>query len=344
MIDHPAPTDPAPDDASRHIYGPDWAITATASKIPAMLGLSTHDSPKSMWLKMRHPDRFPRDDSNNRATRRGRKLEAGMLDIWFEDNPRYRRLADGEVTFTRDDFPFRAAATPDCYAEDTETGEIIGVENKTVGPFAHSLAEWGDPGTDVVPAKYLVQTVWQNVCGNFARTAVIRNGPLIDDQFTYWVGRDAEVEAAVYERVAAFMQSLVDDIEPVNDTRAETYEAMRLAYWEILADGDPDADWEIHPELALEYAEALLDFERAEGRLTLAKCDLIKVMGRARRAVVPGPERFSAKTGKRLKTYPVVIATRKQTAGGAAIVKPRTAHDLAYLRELVAEAGREGAA
>lgn len=331
------------DEATRHIDDPDWAITATASKVPAMLRLSQYDSEKSIWLKMFYPDRFPRKSS--KSARRGSSLEAGYLDMWFEDHPEYERVNGGEVTYTRNNLGYLAAATPDDVARDRDTGFLYAIECKTVGPYAKILKEFGAEWTDQVPMKYFVQGVWQNFVGNFAGVLLIKNGPLIDDQETFRIGRNAQVEAQLEARVAAFMSSLRAGIEPENDERAETYDAIRLAYWELFDDKDPDANWEVNIDLAIEYHEALRGVDSAEGRLTKAKSDLLTVMGKARRAVVPGPVRISEKTGKELKPRPLTIANRQRKGEGVSLVRPKTEVELDYLYELRAAAAvAEGAA
>jgi hypothetical protein len=298
-----------------------WLRTATASKVAGMVGLSTHDSPKSLWLKMRHPERFPR--SSNKVQNRGHYLEEGFLRKWYDEHPEWERLAPGEVTFERDDLGYAALATPDSFARHRTTGELIVVDNKTAGQWADHF-QWGDPGTDVIPPDYYCQGVWQIFLARFThpditRAAYIKSGPFIDDQDTYWVEHDTEIEQMLESRVAAFMQSLLDDVEPVNDTRAETFEAIRKVHPEILRGGEGEK-WEINLDLAIEYTESLLDFERAEGRFTKAKSDVFRVMGKARQAIIPQPPEIG-KNGRPKKAVPLVVATRSGVKGGGATLK-----------------------
>ena len=62
---------------------PEWCALVTASKVPALLGLSPWDSPLSMWLKM--AGRAPWD-AESQAMRRGNMLENAVLDWWLADH------------------------------------------------------------------------------------------------------------------------------------------------------------------------------------------------------------------------------------------------------------------
>ena len=303
-----------------------WKRSASASKVPAMLDISPYDSKPSLWLRMKFPEAFP--DKPNESQERGNDLEEGCLKRWFRKNPRYERLSAGEVTFTRTDLGYLSIGTPDCRALDTETGEVIDVENKTVGPYARDLRDWGKPGTDIAPEIYLVQIVWQQGHSGARKTALIKNGPFIDDQDTYWVHRNEDAWNYIESIVSTFMLSLEMGIEPEPDGRPETYDAIRLAYWEI--DRKEREDWEIHVDKAIEYTEALGAADAAETRLLQAKSDLLKVMGPSRRAIVPHP----TKTDKKGDPIPMVIASRQKKGAGVSLVRPKTPVDLELLRSM----------
>ncbi|WP_155293535.1 YqaJ viral recombinase family protein [Rhodococcoides fascians] len=341
MIDTMTRPEPAacPDDQDMTPGAGGWLRTATASKVAAMIGMSTHDSEKSMWLKMRHPDKFPR--TSNKVQSRGHYLEEGFLRKWFDEHPEWERIAAGEVLMTRPDLGYEAAATPDSVARHRETGEIIVIDCKTTGQWADHF-QWGDPGSDVIPYDYLAQGIWQILIGrytypNLVRAAYIKSGPMIDDQETYWVHYDEQIFADVEFRVAAFMRSLILDIEPVNDTRAETFEALRKVNPEI--DRGDGEQWEINLDLAIEYTESIAEYERAEGRFNKAKSDVFRVMGKARQAIIPDAIQTFTKAGKpRPKLEPLIIATRTGTkGGGATLKKPTKPVDIAQLRALRAE-------
>ena len=56
---------------------PEWCALVTASKVPALLGLSPWDSPLSMWLKM--AGRAPWD-AESQAMRRGNIMRMNGID------------------------------------------------------------------------------------------------------------------------------------------------------------------------------------------------------------------------------------------------------------------------
>lgn len=303
-----------------------WKRSASASKLPAMLDISPFESKTSLWLKMKYPDVFP--DKSNESQERGNDMEEGCLKRWFRLNPRYERLSAGEVTFTRTDLGYLSIGTPDCRALDTETGEIIDVENKTVGPYARDLKDWGKPGTDIAPEYYLVQIIWQQGHSGANRTALIKNGPFIDDQDTYWVHRDLDAWNYIESIASTFMLSLEMGIEPELDGRPETYDAIRLAYWEI--DRKEREDWEVNLDLAIEYTDALECVDAAEKRLNRAKSDVLKALGPSRRAFIPHP----TSKGKDGKPIPIIIATRMKKGAGVSLTRPKTRADLELLRSM----------
>lgn len=318
-----------------------WRRTATASKIPGMLGLNKPgwDQRKATWLKMRHPDKFP--SKSNASQRRGSHLEAAFFAMWFEQNPDWEPISDGEVTFTRDDLGYLAAATPDFRARNRITGEVISLEGKTLGGNGDREA-WGKPGTDQVPIYYLVQVYWQMICSGDRRTALVRYGPFIDDLHTYWIEYDEAIAAAILAKVAAFMQSLADDIEPENDGLESSYNAMQRVYTDMSLEKEHE-DWEISLDTAIDFTTRLLSYDLAESELLLGRADMLKLMGRAKRVFVWLPEEIG-KSGKALKRKKLLIAGRTVKGGTASISRPKKAVTLAQLRELKALQEAEQAA
>lgn len=317
----------------RFVETDEWAVSASASKIAAMLGLGKYDSPKSLGLKMVHPEKFPRGEMT-KAQARGTFLEDGMIALWYSQNPRFKRTAEGELTYRTDEYGFPAVATPDGECIDTEADdERIGVECKTVN--SKVIHEWGTPGTDEVPAYYLIQVIWQQILSGVRRTAVIRNGPFIDDQETYWINFDADLAAIVLDTVKAFMSDVAKGIVSPNDDRPETFEAIR----KVFTDFDPaDEEWPIDFETAIEHTLALADFERASGRLNLSKSNVFERIGNAKKAVIELPAEIG-KNGKPKKAKLLTIASRQRVkGGGVTLVKPRTPVDVGLLRELQAAA------
>ncbi|NKZ84592.1 hypothetical protein GS982_20585 [Rhodococcus hoagii] len=331
--DAPAVDVPEVGEDGRWVGTDSWAATATASKIPGMLGLNKPgwDQRKATWLKMQHARKFPR--KSNSSQKRGNFLEAAFFAMWFEQNPDWEPISDGEITFTRDDLGFPAAATPDYRAKNRVTGEELNLEGKTLGGNGDREA-WGEPGTDQVPLYYLIQVYWQMIVSGDRRAFVVRYGPFIDDLHTYVIVYDEAIAAKILAGVTAFMQSLADDVEPENDGLESSYKAMQRVYTDT-ALLKADEDWEVSLDFAIDFTTRLLSFDLAEAELFRGRADALKIAGKAKRLVVKLPPEIG-KSGKPLKAKNLIIASRQIKGGTASIVRPKTPVTLEKLRELQA--------
>ncbi|MCW2542827.1 MAG: hypothetical protein JWM40_379, partial [Frankiales bacterium] len=131
----------------------EWSKVITASKVAAILGLSPYDSPLSCWHKMKGNIPLEQETEDHR---RGHYAEPAILAWWHDQHPELLGVLELQPQFRRDDLPW-AAATPDAAAVNPDTQERVLVEAKT----ARSLDDWGTPGTDEIPAYYLVQVLFQ---------------------------------------------------------------------------------------------------------------------------------------------------------------------------------------
>ena len=257
---------------------PEWQRLMTASKVAAVLGLSPWQSPRSLWHQMR--GELPRDEGNN-ATRRGQYLESGVL-AWFADRH------DADLEWAKwEEQAYRvhpenpwAAATLDALGED-EHGNVAAVEIKT----AASSDDWGQPGTDEIPAYYAAQVMWQMwVAGaDIAYVAVLFGRPRLDFA-EYVVQRDDALIAAIVDKCRTFYDSLTSDVPPPLDDTVATYDAVRRLH--------PDIDRDTSVELTEDEARAFtlsksqLDLWDAQHRA--AKSVVLDRMGRAQKATHAG--------------------------------------------------------
>lgn len=248
-----------------------WLRLMTASKVAAILGVSTYDSPRSMWHKMRGD--LPREEAND-VQKRGNYLEDGILNWWFDQHgitPSERKL---QPTYFLSDW---AAATPDAVACHPVDDTVL-VEAKS----ARDLDEWGDPGTDQIPATYLIQCYWQMHVSGIHRCYIPILGTFLDFA-EYVVDYDPQIGAALEARCREFMDSLRDDEPPAIDDTKPTYEALRKVYRSI--DG---SEVDLDEGLAVRYLDAInlrKDFEADE---RLAKSQVLEAMGTSRYGVVNG--------------------------------------------------------
>jgi hypothetical protein len=293
------------------VGGAEHNATFTASKIPAVLGVAppNWETSKSIWMKMAYPECFESKPSN-RQQRRGKTLEAGLMDLWFVDNPEWERFG-GEQTFARTDLDFPAAATPDDDATHQETGEQVGIENKVVSRDDKKL--WGKPGTDQIPVYYFFQTMWQMHMSGRRRTLVIKNGPYIDQQDTYIVHYQPDIAQVIEDKVRAFHQSVLDKIEPPNDGSETTLRAVQRVYSTIEAD-----EWEVSLDKGIALEEARLATKTIKGELIKAQADILGDVG----------------TAKVIKCGGQVIGSRRATKAGASLYPPKVDVDLEALYAL----------
>jgi len=251
---------------------PDWYRYMTASKIAAIMHHSTYDSYLSMWLKMAGkvaPE--PMDDTK----RRGHYLEPAIL-AWYRDqHPDWTIELTGMWVH-----PYHtwAASTPD--------GIITLPDGTQEGYEAKSSDldyEWGEPGTDQIPAGYFDQVQWQMFTTGLrrVRVAVIMTHFVFAE---YVIEYDRAYVKQMITTAKAFMYTLSigrrPSLDPL-DGHAATYKAIRE-----LAPGINAENVELDPNLVRRYVVASADKKAAETRETAAKSMIADVMGEARTASV----------------------------------------------------------
>lgn len=246
---------------------PGWLRLMTASKVSAILGASPWESPRSMWHKMRND--LP-EEPTTAVQARGHYLEPAVLAWWADQHGVDRTNPDHWRTQPLYLSGGWAAATPD--AEALVDGDLVLVEAKS----ARDLEEWGAPGTDEIPAHYLIQAYWQMHVSGIHVCHVPIIGAFLDFA-EYRVTYDAEVGAELEAKCQAFMASLRDEQPPALDDSPATYDALRKLYRTV-----EDTTVEIPRAVAVEYLDALADRKAAEARERLVKSTVLDLMGTAR--------------------------------------------------------------
>lgn len=269
---------------------PEWSRRVTASKVAAILGVSPFESQRSVWHLMRGD--LDRGDASEQQ-RRGHYLEDAVLSWWSDQHHEYLGVLDRQPTYTLGDW---AAATPDAMALSPEDGAVL-VEAKS----AAKMDDWGLPGTDVIPAYYLVQCYWQMHVSGIHRCYVPVIGPYLRFEEYGPIEYDATIGAELERRCKAFYDSLDGDEAPDLDDSVATYEALRRIHPDI----DKGASVDLAASDAREYVEALLDLDRAERRARIAKSRMHEAMGRAQHAMCGG----------------VKIARRQPNKSGVSLVR-----------------------
>lgn len=266
-----------------------WNRLMTASKVAAALGVSPWQSPRSLWHQMR--GELPREPETD-VMKRGHYLEPAILAWWSDQHPEYLPLVE-QPSYALDDW---AAATPDALAvlggtEDDYPGLMpsVLVEAKSVA----NDDDWGDEGTDVIPAYYLTQVYWAMHVSRIHRTYV----PIITGRLRfaeYVVDYDPAIGADLERRMHAFYDSLSDDVPPPLDNTVATFDAIRKLHPDI----DADETVEVTEAEAVELLEAVTDAKVAADRERLAKATVLDHMGRANHAACNGVKVARRQPGK----------------------------------------------
>jgi putative phage-type endonuclease len=279
---------------------PIWWSKMSASKVAAAIGLSPWESRFSLWHKMAgsldSPPMTPEQA-------RGHYLEPA-IHAWFSDqHPEWDVTKTG--TWQHNERDWQIASPDGLIWVPTEDGgrELrIGEWKTDAHPDGGEDPEWGEEGTDRIPAGYRAQVMWtMDTIG--ARTAHIACLGAFLNFRQYVVHYDADEAADIRTRVTAFRDTLPDGKNPQRpdiDAHTATYEAVRALNPFIV-----DDRIELDAETAIRYLAAL-DAEKA------AKDE--KRMATALVADEMGDLKYGTYLG-------VKIARREQKSGGTPYVK-----------------------
>ena len=247
-----------------------WRRLITASKVPAILGVSPYADAYTVFHEMR--GNIPGFDGNN-ATERGTYLEPAAL-AWFRDTHPDLIFTPSQTVFHPEHDTW--AATPDGF-----TGDRGLVEAKT----AQYSDSWGRQHTAEVPTDYLAQTAWQLIVTGADKVYV----PVI-------FGQPFEFRLYVVTRedVAAFIPGIITAVRDfearlaANDAPEPTgpaaYDAARALHPGIVRKSEAP----ISDDVALEYIDAVTAEKEAEARAKVAKARLADAMGDAQHAFWAG--------------------------------------------------------
>lgn len=253
---------------------PEWARLVTASKIPAILGLSPYDSPYSLWAKA--TGRIEAQSPESTVTMRGTALEGALL-AWLGTVLPGSRVRPG-ATFALDAHPTFQAAPDGLVYEGRRRTPYALVECKT----AARADEWGktsleDPTAEIPPA-YLAQCAWQmHVTG---ADVVYVPALVVMDLRLYRLTR-TDVEDAlpgIVLAAARFEDLVAADVAPDWDGATATYEAVRAEHPEI----DPDLVATIPTADAVELHDATAAAKAVEERLNRARSVVLHAAGIAK--------------------------------------------------------------
>lgn len=246
---------------------PEWLKVMSASKVPAMLGVSPYDSPFSLWhLMAGHVTGEPESD----VMRRGHYLEPALLS-WFTDRHIEVSVSIG-ASFRHVDRAWQTAA-PDglVWTRGLQPKVTALLECKT----ALNDWEWGAPGTDEIPVYHRAQVQWQMDTTGVHRTYVA----MLTTHFEfreYVVDYDPDDAAWIREQAKDFMASIAAGEEPDIDSTDHTYRALRQLH--PLIDG---TECELPPDVAIEFLHTYRQKKAAEKAHAAARNRVAQAMGTA---------------------------------------------------------------
>lgn len=268
IVEHP----PAPGTS-------EWRRIITASKVPAILGISRFKSQYTVWHEM-HGDVDPEPLDEDRMAW-GHIAESSLANWWVHKHPgaklNPRRNGTFEIAYTNDALPFSNIATLDrrAYLPTAPRDQRFHiVECKT----AMTLDDWGRPGEeDSVPADYYAQVMFQMGVSGIHRASAVVLGPFGQPEIHDITFDQGEFDAIV-DRLVDWQTSLDMGIAPPLDTSTSTYETVRGLHPDI----DPKGEVQITLEEAVAYLDTAVGEDDAKAAHRDAKIQVMQRMGDAK--------------------------------------------------------------
>lgn len=283
---------------------PEWRGVISASKVPAILGISRFTSQFAMWHEMAGTVE-PAGMDEDRADW-GHCAEPALAEFWKLQNPGWllnpAKRGVREIAYTDDSLPFPNVATIDRRAMTRKVspghpGRFHVVECKT----AATMDDWGRPGdADSIPMDYYAQVQFQLGVSGIPAASLVVLGPFQNPEI-HEVTFDADLFAGIVDRCEKWVQSLNEGTPPPLDDSPATYEAIRGVHPDIEA-GEVV---EIDPATATQLLDAVASEADGKRRARRAKIDATEMMGNA----------------QYLKCGGVKIADRRSRAGGTPYVQ-----------------------
>lgn len=290
---------------------PAWLSVVSASKVPAILGLSRWQSPFSLWHEMAgnlEPEKP--DASKARRFLWGHMVEESLAQFWKANNDGWllntRRGDSAEITYCRDDLPFPAIATLDRRAMnrrfahgDPRRFHIL--ECKLAQDLKDNLDHWGRPGEpDSVPADYFAQVQFQMGISGIPSASFVVLGAFGDPEI-HNVEFDEPMFDDMVATIAGFMKSIREGTPPPLSDSVADYKAVRGLHPDIAAKKVVQID----KDAAAELLAAAIAEDTAKAAARRAKSEAALLMGDA----------------KYLKCGDVKIADRRSKNGGTPFVQ-----------------------
>lgn len=280
----------------------DWRQLITASKVPAILGVSRFKSQYTLWHEM--AGLTPPAPVDEDRMKWGHVAESSLASWWRYKNPGWllnpRRGGTHEIAYTNPELPFPNLATLDRrgYRPDAPRAERFRIlELKT----AANLNDWGRPGEeDSIPADYYTQVQFQMGVSGIHTADVVVLGTSTRPEIHHVTFNEDEF-ARIVDRCVDWVASLEMGIAPALDDQESTYTAIRGKHPKI-RDGE---EVQIDAATAVRFLDAAVGLDEAESVFNRARSEVAELMGEA----------------KYLKCGDVKIADRRSKQGGTPYVQ-----------------------
>lgn len=258
---------------------PEHTRIISASKVPAILGVSRFKSQYTMWHEM-HGDVEPEVLDPDRMAW-GHIAEPSLAGWWLHKHPgaklNPKRNGTFEIAYSSDALPFPNIATLDrrAYLPTAPRDQRFHiVECKT----AMTLDDWGRPGEeDSVPADYYAQVMFQMGVSGIHQASAVVLGPFGQPEIHDLVFDQAEFDAIV-DKLVDWQASLDMGIAPPLDPSTSTYETVRGLHPDI----DPKGEVQITLEEAVTYLDTAVGEDDAKAAHRNAKIQVMQRMGDAK--------------------------------------------------------------
>lgn len=286
----------------------------TAGDAAVILGLSPWGSPFDLWWQKRN-DRAAVAAGEVLAERaRSQRFEIGhavepILHRFHvaEVLPDDCRLGAGGCWQGRGDRSW-LRATPDrcAYPNKTTRTPAAVVEFKTSGRYDQFGADDGD-GVPDIPVYYRAQMLHQFLAVGVGEgfLTVLTAGMQIRHYRV--VAKPGELEV-VYDAVAAFEESLHDDVPPDIDGHDATEARLKQLWGDV-----EDEPLVMHDTFANEVWDAKLDADLAERNLAYARNRLLDAMGNARKAMTADGRKVAGRSVRSNGTFALTITKPDKT-------------------------------
>lgn len=263
----------------------------TASEMAAVLGMSSYDSPFSLWWK-KQPD-WPHPEQSLQM-HIGRKLEAVIGELWSEGHPEAGLWRPGASLWVHPTETWMGA-TPDYLAvfphaitpPVSTTTKITGVYVEPVECKSDEGGDgWGKAGTDEVPEHHLVQVIVQCLVLGVPRGRIMRLSGKRTTEYVIAVADHDDLVARIITEGRTFHTTLETGVAPDIDA----HEATARTLSDLYPEADPEVEVEISETLHKELRDAKQAVKDAKALETFAVNRLRDLLGRdkAKYATVDG--------------------------------------------------------